>query len=181
MTKLFAGFSSALLLLASAGAPDAEPLVPNPVLARHADELRILRGDELVAFDSTQFRQASYTILYFGAGWCPDCRRFSPNLVSAYDQQGAATKRFEVLLLSRDKNPQGLLQFMRSEKMKWPALAFDKLDSAQDLQRYYSGHGIPCLTVIDSTGKVVLQSKDDQDANEVLQALQNLLIAKKDR
>ena len=61
---------------------------------------------------------------------------------------------------------------MRSEKMTWPALAYDKVSKAEDLQRFYSGHGIPCLTVIDSNGAIVLQSKDDQDAKEILQSLQ---------
>jgi thiol-disulfide isomerase/thioredoxin len=179
MNKLLSALFGVALVLATAVAA-AQP-TSNPMIAKHAGDLVVLRGDELVVFDATRLAQAPYTILYFGAGWCPDCRRFSPNLVAAYDGQPAGAHRFEVLLLSRDKSAESMLQFMRSEKMKWPALAFDKIPSAQDLQSYYSGHGIPCLTVIDAAGTIVLQSKDDQDANEVLQALQNLLKTKKDR
>lgn len=152
----------------------AQPLT-NDILAAHSHDFVVLNGPALVASDSTQFLQARYTVLYFGAGWCPDCRRFSPALVDAYNRQPAGIKPFEVLLLSRDKDAEGMLKFMRSEKMTWPALRFDKLEQASDLTRLYSGHGIPCLTVIDRQGKVVLQSKDDQDANEVLRELEKLL------
>ena len=169
---LVTGFLTVFVGLLTAG-----PL-HNPAIAPHARDLVVLEGEKLAAFDSDRFLQAPYTILYFGAGWCPDCRHFSPYLVAAYDHQPAGANRFEVLLLSRDKNAEGMFKFMRSEKMNWPALAFEKTAAAQDLKRFYSGHGIPCLTVIDSTGAIVLQSKDDQDANEVLQELQNLLKSK---
>jgi nucleoredoxin len=148
---------------------------PNPVIAPHARDLVVLEGQGLVPFKSDDFMRAEFTVLYFGAGWCPDCRRFSPSLVAAYDQQSLGKKLFEVLLISRDKDSEGMLKFMRSEKMAWPALAFEKVAAASDLERFYSGHGIPCLTVINSKGAIVLQSKDDQDGNEVLAQLQGLL------
>ena len=157
----------------------ANPL-SNAVLTPHAQDLVILKGQALVPFTSQRFLQAPYTVLYFGASWCPDCRRFSPSLVAAYDAQRHGNKQFEVLLLSKDNDAAGMLKFMQTEKMNWPALAFDKLAQAKDLARFYAGHGIPCLTVIDRHGKIVLQSKSDQDAQEVLQALETLLKNRKD-
>jgi hypothetical protein len=167
----------AMIALAPVTIP-AQP-APGPVLAAHSTDLVVLRGDKLVPFKAGRFLQAPYTILYFGAGWCSDCRKFSPRLVAAYNRQPARAKKFEVLLLSRDKNAQGMLDFMRSEKMKWPALAFEKVATAADLKRFFSGHGIPCLTIIDPSGTIVLQSMDDQDAAEVLQQLENLVKIKK--
>jgi nucleoredoxin len=145
------------------------------VVAGHARDLVVLDGQQLVSFHSDRFLQAPFLVVYFGAGWCPDCRRFSPALVDAYNRQPSGARRFEVLLVSRDKTAQGMLNFMTAEKMTWPALAFDKIATADDLERLYSGHGIPCLTVLDSDGKIVLQSKNDQDANEVLEQLQELI------
>jgi hypothetical protein len=63
---------------------------------------------------------------------------------------------------------------MKTERMTWPALSFEKLAEAKDLSRFYSGHGIPCLTVIDSKGNIVLQSKNDQDGADVLKELLHL-------
>jgi nucleoredoxin len=149
---------------------------PQPAfVGAHARDLVVLRGDKLVSLESDKLPTAPYTVLYFGAGWCPDCRKFSPALVEAYDHQSSSKKRFEVLFLTRDKSADGMLKFMQKEKMQWPAVAYDKMATADDLNKYYSGHGIPCLTVLDPKGTVVLQSKSDQDAREVLQQLEDLL------
>jgi thiol-disulfide isomerase/thioredoxin len=147
----------------------------NPVIAAHEGDLVKLQGGTLSPFKSESFLKAPYTVLYFGAGWCPDCRHFSPALVAAYDHQPAEGKRFEVLLLSMDKSAEGLRKFMETEKMAWPAVSFEKMARAADLKRFYSGHGIPCLTVIDRQGTVVLQSKNDQDAAEVLKEIEALV------
>jgi thiol-disulfide isomerase/thioredoxin len=147
----------------------------NSAIAPHARDLVSLQGDQLTPFKSDEFLKARYTILYFSAGWCVDCRRFSPSLVSAYDAQPKGTNRFEVLLLTEDKTEKDMLEYMRHTKMNWPALAFDKVAKADDLKKYYSGSGIPCLTVIDQKGAVVLQSESDQDATKVLKQLQDRL------
>lgn len=147
----------------------------NAVLAPYANDLVVARDKQLTPFDSGVFLQAPLVVLYYSAKWCPDCRIFSPKLVAAYNQQPAAGRRFEVLLLSRDKTEQGMLDYMTSEHMPWPALAFDKTAAAADLQKLYSGHGIPCLTVINSQGTVVLQSKSDQDGEDVLKQLLQLV------
>ena len=147
----------------------------NPVVLPYADSLVALKGESLVPSNSEHFLQAPFIVLYYGAGWCPDCRRFSPSLVAAYNEQPAQARQFEVLLVSRDKTADGMLKFMKTEKMAWPALAFEKVASAESIQKLYSGAGIPCLTVIDLHGKVVLQSKSDQDGAEVLKELQTLV------
>jgi nucleoredoxin len=148
---------------------------PNAVIAPYAQDLVRVKDDQLVPFKPDKLLKAPFTALYFSAGWCPDCRRFTPALVAAYNAQRAGEKRFEVLLLTMDKTEDAMRKYMSSEKMTWPALAFAKRESAKDLQKYYSDHGIPCLTVIDPKGTVVLQSKSDQDATEVLKELQDLV------
>jgi len=167
-TIIFALLTSRLGLL-------AQQTAPNPVMAPYADSLVVLKGDKLVPLNADRFLRIPFIVVYFGAGWCPDCRRFSPSLVTAYDQQTANARRFEVLLVSRDNTEEAMLKFMKTEKMTWPALDFGKLAGAQQLQALYSGHGIPCLTVLDQRGKVVLQSKSDQDGTEILKELETLL------
>ena len=151
---------------------------PNAVIAPYIQDLVVVRDDQLVPFKPDKFLNAPYTVLYFSAGWCPDCRRFSPALVAAYTGQRAGEKRFEVLLLTMDKTEDAMRRYMSGEKMPWPALAFAKQENAKDLKKYYSDHGIPCLTVIDPKGTVVLQSKSDQDATEVLKELRELAAKK---
>lgn len=154
-------------LLLGGWAPALPAAETNSVVAAHAPDLVVLHGQELVPYDATQFK-ASVTVLYFGAGWCPDCRKFSPKLVAAYNAQPREKKKFEVLFVSRDKNEEGMLRFMKTEHMPWPALSFAKVEGAEDLKKFYSGKGIPCLTIIDAEGKVLKRSASDQDAEEVL-------------
>jgi nucleoredoxin len=138
----------------------------NTLVAAHASDLVVLQGQALVPYDATRLK-APVIVLYFGAGWCPDCRKFSPKLVAAYNAQ-PKEKTFEVLFISRDKNEEGMLRFMKTEKMPWPALSFSKVEGADDLKKFFSGKGIPCLTIIDAQGRVLKQSASDQDAEEVL-------------
>ncbi len=164
----------ALLALLEALPVLATAAEKNAVLAPHAGDLVVASNNRFVSYDADKFLQAPYTVLYFAAGWCPDCRRFSPAFVSAYEHQPAGRKRFEVLLLSKDRSEAELLKYMQSEKMKWPALAFDKVASASDLQKFHGGKGIPWLTVINQKGDILFQSTSDQDALDVLQRLQEL-------
>ena len=139
----------------------------NAAIAPHAKDLVVLQGQKLVPFDAGQFLLAPVTILYFGAGWCPDCRKFSPKLVTAYSAQ-AGKRKFEVLLISQDKSEDGMIKFMKVEKMPWPALSFSQIHEAKDLNKLYSGKGIPCLTAINRKGEILRQSNSDQDAEQIL-------------
>ena len=150
----------------------------NAVLAPHAADLVVLDGDKLVPFKSDHFLKAEYTILYFGAGWCSDCRKFSPGLVAAYKHPFLGRRPFEVLYISQDRSEAEMRQFMIKEKMKWPALAYDKVSSAEDLAKYHPKKSIPWLAVIDRSGSVLLHSESDKDAAEVLQRLQDKLDSK---
>lgn len=140
-----------------------------------SEDLVVLQGEKLVSFKSATLQSARYTVLYFSAGWCPDCRHFSPALVKAYNLQPAAGPRYEVVLVSKDRSAGEMLNYMKSEHMPWPALAFEKVSEAKELANFRSGQAIPWLTVLDSKGTIVLQSKSDQDANEILEQLTELV------
>lgn len=43
---------------------------------------------------------------------------------------------------------------MRDTQMPWPALDFGKLPGKEALKKY-AGEGIPCLVVLDASGKVI--------------------------
>ena len=57
---------------------------------------------------------------------------------------------------------------MKLERMPWPALSFSQIRGAEDLSKFYSGKGIPCLTVINRKGEILRQSNSDQDAEQIL-------------
>ena len=92
--------------------------------------------------------------LYFSASWCGPCRKFTPNLVSFYNKNAAAHPEFEVLFVSADKSAPAMEGYMRDMQMPWPALSFDKVAGNEALRKY-AGSSIPCLVVVDESGKVI--------------------------
>jgi nucleoredoxin len=46
--------------------------------------------------------------------------------------------------------------------MPWPALSFDKIAGNEALKKY-AGSGIPCLVVVDDTGKVIFDTYAGQN------------------
>jgi thiol-disulfide isomerase/thioredoxin len=92
--------------------------------------------------------------IYFSASWCPPCRAFTPQLVAAYNQLQTEGKPFEVVLVSRDKDPSSMKAYMKSHDMPWFAVPFgDKSNEA--LMKKYGVTGIPTLIVVDSAGKTL--------------------------
>ncbi len=46
---------------------------------------------------------------------------------------------------------------MRDAQMPWPAVKFEKIAEKQGLMKY-AGNGIPCLVLVDATGRVISDS-----------------------
>jgi nucleoredoxin len=95
--------------------------------------------------------------LYFSARWCPECRKFTPKLVAYYNKVVAAHPEFEILFISNDKSSSAMEAYMRDEQMPWPALNYDKIAGNEGVRKY-AGAGIPCLVIVDDTGKVISDS-----------------------
>jgi nucleoredoxin len=105
----------------------------------------------------TEFEKKKLIGLYFSAHWCAPCRKFTPTLVAYYNRVAAAHPEFEILLISNDKDAAAMESSMRDEQMPWPALSFDKVAGNAALLKY-AGVGIPCLVVVDDTGKVIFDT-----------------------
>lgn len=93
--------------------------------------------------------------LYFSAHWCPPCRKFTPELVEFYQQVKKEHPNFEIIFVSNDRSPEALTDYIRTASMPWPAVVFGK---GSELERIYSGEGIPRLVLVDQEGKVLADS-----------------------
>ena len=95
--------------------------------------------------------------LYFSAGWCPPCHKFTPKLVNFYNQVHARHPEFEVVFVSSDRSEDAMRKYMEEYQMPWPALRFDASENLPQI-RGYGGPGIPCLVLVDAAGKVLADS-----------------------
>ncbi|HTW95830.1 MAG TPA: thioredoxin-like domain-containing protein [Tepidisphaeraceae bacterium] len=102
-----------------------------------------------------------YFVLYFGAGWCPPCLEFSPNLVNFAN--GALPKHPElaIMMFNEDKTPGDMLAYMKKENIPFPA-AQENAWRANATIAHFAGRIIPDVVVLDRFGKILA----DNDAIE---------------
>lgn len=135
--------------------------------------LSVVKGKELVPYDGKLSDIKIYAV-YSSAAWCGPCRAFTPDLVKFYNRMKPKHPDFEVVFRSADKSEESMIEYMKEDKMKWPALKFGSKSPVNQ----YSGNGIPCLVLVDPKGKVLAHSYVDGKyvgPQKVMDELEDLL------
>jgi nucleoredoxin len=117
-------------------------------------DLVSLRNGALGHFDDEVLEKKKLIALYFSAHWCAPCRKFTPELVDYYNRVATQHPEFEIVFVSFDKSQFAMETYMREANMPWPAIDFPKLGGKEAIRKY-AGTGIPCLVLVDATGKVI--------------------------
>jgi nucleoredoxin len=130
---------------------------PKNIAAGLKGDLVALEGKKVKRYDDTKLADKKYIAVYFSAHWCPPCRAFTPELVKWYNATKPANPHFELIFVSSDNTEKDMESYMAGEQMPWPALKFTKKKGDKTLVPY-AGPGIPCLVLLDPTGKVLSHS-----------------------
>lgn len=115
------------------------------------------RNGSLSRFDDEPLEKKKLIALYFSAHWCAPCREFTPKLVDFYNRVAPQHPEFEIIFVSFDRSQFAMETYMRETNMPWPAIDYPKVASKEAIRKYV-GDGIPCLVLLDATGKVVSDS-----------------------
>lgn len=115
------------------------------------------RNGVLAPWSDAEFEKKKLIGLYFSAHWCGPCRKFTPQLVAYYNKVAAAHPEFEIVFVSNDKTAAEMEGYVREAQMPWPVVAFENAVKNGALDKY-AGTVIPCLVIVDDTGKVVLDT-----------------------
>ncbi|MES2310480.1 MAG: thioredoxin-like domain-containing protein [Verrucomicrobiota bacterium] len=147
------------LLCLSLVAQDAKttPTSPSPILNELKGSLVQWDGKNLKKFDDLALASTQYFVFYYSAHWCPPCRAFTPKFVDFYNKQKPLHPQFEVVFVSSDRSEADMKEYMSITKMPWTALQFSQIESKKKITDY-AGPGIPCVVVVDRSGKVVANS-----------------------
>jgi nucleoredoxin len=105
-------------------------------------------------FDCTGLPAVKFYAIYFSANWCEPCRAVTPGLVEAYPRLRELYPEFELVLVNRDQSAQEMEAYMKDAGIQFPALNWDATKLAAEINGY-AGPGIPCLVLVDETGKVL--------------------------
>jgi nucleoredoxin len=135
---------------------------PNTIASLVKGELVTSRNGVLRPHLDAEFEKKKLIGLYYAGFWCPQCRKFTPKLVAFYNRIAAAHPEFEILFVSHDKSATAMESYMRDAEMPWPAVNFEKI-AANEALRKYAGPGVPCLVVVDESGKVISDSFSGKD------------------
>jgi nucleoredoxin len=137
--------------------------IPLPATTSNAIQ-PLVKGDlvfwhngSLSRFDDEPLEKKKLIALYFSAHWCGPCRTFTPQLVDYYNRVAPHHPEFEIIFVSSDRSQFAMETYMREANMPWPAIDYQKV-AGKEAIRKYAGSGIPCLVVIDPSGKVVSDS-----------------------
>jgi nucleoredoxin len=111
----------------------------------------------MARFDDEALEKKKLVVLFFSAQWCPPCRKFTPQLVDYYNRVAPQHPEFEIIFVSFDRSQFAMETYMREANMPWPAIDYQKV-SGKDAIRKYAGEKIPCLVLVDASGKVISDS-----------------------
>jgi nucleoredoxin len=132
-------------------------IASNAILPLVKGDLVYWHNGSLSRFDDEPLEKKKLIALYFSAHWCGPCRKFTPQLVDYYNRVAPQHPEFEVIFVSLDKSQFAFETYMRETNMPWPAIDYAKVAS-KDAIRKYAGDGIPCLVLLDASGKVISDS-----------------------
>lgn len=163
-------------LARSRAAAPAATIVRNKIYPVVKGDLVRWHNGSLVRFDDQILENKKIFGLYFSAYWCGPCRQFTPQLVEYYNRVAPQHPEFELIFVSADRSPFGFQTYMKDMRMPWPAVDFEKV-AGKDEIRKYAGEGIPCLVLIDASGKILSHSyaeKEYRGPAKVLSDLDNI-------
>ena len=140
--------------LQARAAASLAPAGPNVIAPLVKGDLVTSSNGILSPYLDQAFEKKKLIGFYFSGSWCPACRKFTPQLVEYYNRVAAAHPEFEIVFVSADRSAAAMESYMRSSQMPWPAIRFDKVATNEAIRRY-AGSGVPCLVVVDASGRVI--------------------------
>ena len=135
-----------------------------------------LDGDQLKPYLVSQLTGARIFAFYFAAMSNSPSRKFTPQLVEAYQRLKVQYGNlFEIVLVSRDRDEFNMHEFMRTNRITWPAVRFGVTDPKIE---EVGGSTLPWLVVVSDSGQPLTRNAVDHKpipAPDVLGGLEQLL------
>ncbi|MEM7147198.1 MAG: thioredoxin-like domain-containing protein [Verrucomicrobiota bacterium] len=141
---------------AHASSESSQPAADLPqVVATMQDNLVILDGRDLVAYEMENPESIDVVAFYSSASWCGPCQAFSPDLAREYKTLKRRYPNFELVLLSSDRDKESWAEYIEDHKMPFPSLDYDKLNLKGKLASGSKAPFIPSIVIKTADGEVL--------------------------
>lgn len=121
--------------------------------------------------------KADYYIYLYSASWCGYCQQCMPDAVDQYKKM-KSSRKVELILICGDKSEAEGKKYLKSKKLKSPAIMFSELQATQFRGLPGCGMpGYPAITVVDKEGNMIKNVVGATAVKEVLNDWRNLTIA----
>ena len=111
--------------------------------------------------NSEVIAKKAYLFIYFSAGWCPLCKKFTPQLADFYKKH-YQNGDFEVLFVSSDKSADEMRKYWATAGI--PGLALKReCKRSDELTRQFGATegGIPCVVLLGPDGTLLASSFEE--------------------
>lgn len=112
-------------------------------------------------------KPTKYYVFYYSASWCGPCQNYTPTLVALYNKIKPGNDKFELVLISSDREEEAMEEYMKSKSMPWPALKFSKLEKFKK-QNNHGVRGIPSVITCALDGTVVSRTESPDELEKLL-------------
>jgi len=133
------------------------------------------RQGAITHFDDEALEQKRFFLFFFSANWDPAGRKFTSTLVDYYKRIESQHPEFEVIFFSADRSQFGMQTYLQQNNMPWPAVAYDKIPEKAAVIEMKNIQNIPCLILVDSSGKIWAKTGDGKTPDDVLAEIDRIL------
>ncbi|MGJ8634369.1 MAG: thioredoxin-like domain-containing protein [Luteolibacter sp.] len=125
-----------------------------------------LNGKSLKRYEP-ESTPTEYYVFYYTASWCPPCQAYTPDLVKFYERTKTDNDKFELVLISSDRDEDAMEGYAKSKKMPWPQL---KMSDVKKFRSKFDHDvtGIPSVVVCDLEGNIVAKTRDFGELKKLL-------------
>ena len=99
--------------------------------------------------------QGNYTLIFFGATWCPISMQQVPQLVELYAQY--KNKGFEIVGISFERNHSAWIAGIERYNITWPQMS-DMLTFQSPVWDLYAIRGVPTFVLLDREGIIIARN-----------------------
>lgn len=104
-------------------------------------------------YNRTSKLQSELVVLYFGASYCPPCRKLHKYLDKVYTKWIIKQKSIVVIYVSSDENEKEFDSYFA--KQNWLAIPYEKAERRAKLQKEFRVHSIPQLVVLNANAEML--------------------------